>query len=75
VTPAEFERIAAYLAEVEEHLQSTLALARVMRAPESVIGSIEDSFRLLIAAHGQVQLELQHPERGDSEDSWQLPKA
>lgn len=62
MTPAEFERIATRMAELEDWLMSTRDLARVHQCSSAVVGSIEDCLKLAIAAHGQVQLELMHPE-------------
>lgn len=62
MTPAEFERVAARLGELEDWLQDTRQLALVHRSAPAVIGALDDCMRLAIAAHGQLQLELQHPD-------------
>lgn len=62
MTPAEFERVAARLADLEDWLQDTYALAHVHRSDPAVQSAIQDCLRLAIAAHRQLQLELEHPE-------------
>lgn len=62
MTRDEFERVAARMGMLEDWLISTLDLARVHQCPAAVVGAIEDSLRLAIAAHGQLQLEIEHPD-------------
>lgn len=58
MTPAEFERVAARLGELEDHLQACMLEA----GGGTFYMQFQAALRLAIAAHGQLQLELQHPD-------------
>lgn len=57
MTPAEFEAIAEKLAMAEDWLRDTIALARIETTTRArVVEALEDSYRIVIAAHAQAQL-------------------
>lgn len=63
----EFERVAARLADLEDYLQEMSRFYGEQTPGVRIV--LNNALRLAISAHGQLQLELMHPELAMESDS------